>query len=216
MHFQKLYRGIIKAVAIIVLIWSSISGFAQESASEVAASASENSMPLEDPGLIATWLVFLLSYLVFPLTILAVIVGAGFLAYSIVIEGKTELGKFRRFVGALLPLILLSAAIAMRFDSYGAVVEYASSTPLWIRFCGGAVACIVVLELGRQIDEIQNDGIMALYAMLASSVAAFLIWALTAQVLETLGAELLGFVVAGAFHIIFRGLAFFEEKKAGK
>jgi hypothetical protein len=211
MSSQKLHHVIVKVGTTIVLILACVSGFAQE-----IAMAEDTEARLAEAGWIANSLVLLLTYVVFPLTFLAVIVGAGLVAFAIVADGKTEVGKFRRLVGALLPLILLSAAVAMNFDSYRVIVDYASSTSLWMRFGCGAVACIVMLELGRQLDEIQSDGIMALYAMLASSVAAFLIWAFTVQVLQTLGAELLGFVVGGSFHIIFRGHAIFEKKKAGR
>lgn len=165
-------RAFVIAVALFLAVFSQlrVQALAQESAD-----AAENTITYSDPGWLGNVVIWILTYAVFPITVIGIIGATFSLSFGIMSEGKSDVSKFRRGVGAGLPVVLLAFLVVFRPNPEPIVLTLAGNNSLWVQFAYGAAAAIATLEVGKWLDHTTVDALAALNAMWLSTIGAFVI-----------------------------------------
>jgi hypothetical protein len=66
------------------------------------------------------------------------------------------------------------------------------------------------MELGRHLLRSDSDGAAGAYALIVSSLGVFMLWAVMARLLASLNSWLVGLVMGGGLHVVFRGFPISE------
>ena len=153
------------------------------------------------------------SYVLYPLVIIGIFYVIGDMLYMLVSAASNRLGVIRRLTGAVFPWVVLIFMFTMDPNAVEPAREAIKSLDWVIQFIIGAVAALLIMELGKHLMGAGGDGSAALYAMFVSGFGAFLVWMAMQGFLASLHYALLGLVTAGALHVIFRGLPEVERKR---
>ena len=143
------------------------------------------------------------TYVFYPAIVVGVFAYILYLLASLVRDGDgTEV--IRRFVAALLPLVVLVFIVVSDEgpESISGILE--TTRPLFRFFVGAAVGT-ALMEAGKLLLKKDIEVGPALYAFFLSSVGVFLLYSIMIRKLQSMHMILLGLVVAGGLHIIFRG-----------
>jgi hypothetical protein len=144
-------------------------------------------------------------YVLYPLVVIGVFVVIGDMLRMLVAAASDRLGKIRRVTGAILPWVIL----VFLFTVDPTVVD--SLRPLiaklnWLaQLIIGAIIGVLMMEFGKLLMKAEGDGPASLYALVMSGFGAFLVLLIMKGILQSVNFALMGLVVAGAIHVIFRG-----------
>ena len=152
---------------------------------------------------IGTWLTsFFITYL-YPAVVVTVFVSIFLLLIAVIGGAEHFSGRLRRATGALLPLIafimLTAQSDSIALGPFPDVIDIKWQFPI------GMGLGIGLVELGRQLLRADSDGAAGAYALIVSSLGVFMLWAVMARLLATLNPWLIGLVMGGGLHVVFRG-----------
>jgi len=170
--------------------------------------AEESEAYREDYYIERSWfaevLIWIFTYVIFPVAVITLILAAANIAFAIIGKSKSTEGRIRRSVGAGLPVVLLAFMVAFQANAV-AVAQSIFDTSIFMQIGYGAIVAVCILEFGKQIENTQADAIAAIYLMLVSATASFIVWSFTVGILTVFTFAMLGFLIASALHVIFRG-----------
>jgi hypothetical protein len=154
--------------------------------------------------LIGDRLRWLFTIVFYPAIVVGVLLCLLAAAVLLVIAAEGE-ARVRRLTAAVLPFVgLVFVLVPNQLDTAVIVRSLSLVYPLW-RVAIGALAAVLLLELGRFLDRIDSEIGASLYVFLLSLSATFILYTVIERQLGNLHLFLLGTVIAGGFHVIFRG-----------
>lgn len=156
-------------------------------------------------GVIRSIIRWILTYILYPATVVGIFIYIGATIFNIIEEGKGS-GRVRRVTAAALPLVILVFLIVSDDNPndplFGGFFQSLSSP--W-RFVTGAVVGVALMESGRWLLGRDGEIGVSLHTMFLSGLGAFLVWSIIGGQIVSLNSALLGLVVAGGLHVILRG-----------
>lgn len=153
--------------------------------------------------MIAFLLRWVFTYIFYPVIVICMFLSVwGHIIY-IISEGN-DLGRFRRSVGALLPLVFLIFSLTTYSDSNILLSQYLQSIPIYLHVLAGAILGVGIIELGRIASKTDSDAGAAIYALFSSSIGTFLLYCFMKDALSSLNNFLLTALMSGGLYVIFR------------
>jgi TonB family protein len=149
-------------------------------------------------------LTWLFSWLFYPIVVVGIFVYIIWMITRIIIEGKGA-GRIRRSVGAALPLLILVFFVVTGQDKDNPINALFENISQFWRFIIGVCLGIFLMEIGKLLLNIDSEISSSLYALFLSVLGAFLIWSIMGGLLQAINFTLLGLVIAGCLHVVFRG-----------
>lgn len=144
------------------------------------------------------------SYVLYP----AVVIGLfAFIVFSVCLLVLRATGerRIRRLVAAALPIVIL-VFVVIPVEEPGGIGDLLGNLYWFWRFLVGAAAGIGILELGRIFIDSDEEIGPAIYVLFLSGISMFILYSVMEDFLKSLHVVLLGIVVGGGLHVIFRGL----------
>jgi len=144
-------------------------------------------------------------YVLYPLVLVGIFVAIGDMLRMVLSAASDRLGKIRRLTGAVLPWVILVFLFILGSGTTDSARPWIETLSWWHQLVIGAVVGLCVMEIGKLLMRSGGNGTAALYALVVSSLGAFLVWMIMEGILQSVHFALLGLVTAAALHVIFRG-----------
>ena len=155
---------------------------------------------------IAGWLSRFFTTVLYPAVVIAVFASI-FLMLAIIVGKANDLqGGLRRLTGALLPLVALVLVMATHGPPAASPKSAFEALHPSLQFAIGAALGIILMESAKFFLETDSDGAAGAYAVFVASLGGFMLWSVMGGVLQNLNLALLGLVLGGGLHVVFRGL----------
>lgn len=152
-------------------------------------------------GTVVRWV---FTYILYPATIIGVFL---YLLSSVgaIIDDGTKPEKARRITAAGLPLVVLIFLVATGAELDSPIGAFFRDLGVAWAFILGAFTAALLLEVGRWLLSTDSEVAACLQVMFLSGLAAFILWMIIGGHVGDLNIALLGLVVGGGLHVIFRG-----------
>ncbi len=144
-------------------------------------------------------------YLLYPLVVVGIFVVIGDMLRMLVSAASDRLGKIRRVTGAVLPWVILVFLFTVDPNAVDSLRPWIGKLNWLGQLLIGAVVGALMMEFGKLLMKSEGDGPASFYALVLSGFGAFLVLLIMGRILQSLNFALMGLVVAGAVHVIFRG-----------
>lgn len=154
--------------------------------------------------IIGTILGWLFTYILCPVIVIGVFVGL-VAALAILTGALNGALRLRRLVAASLPIVVLVFFVVMSENDPHPVGRALEALGLFGRFAVGAIIGGTLMEVGKRVLRTDNEVAASMYALFLSTLVASLLWAMMGGFVRDLNVVLLGMVIAGGLHVIFRG-----------
>ncbi len=156
---------------------------------------------------------WIFPHLLYPLILIGIFLVIADMLWMLVSASSSRLGKIRRITGALLPWVVLVFVFTVDPTVFDPLKDLIGQVDWLGQLVIGAVSSVLVLEIGKLLMKTEGDGPAALFAVVLSGFGAFIVLVIMKGILESVNFALMGLVVAGAIHVIFRGLPEVDRTK---
>ena len=147
----------------------------------------------------------LFTYVFYPAIVVAIFTYLGWMIFYLVFPAMNRQSRIRRSVAAMLPQVVLVFLFTTDPKSIAFIDDIVARTDPLTRIAAGLIAGIAMLESAHWFMPVQSDVLASTYALFVSCVVAFLLWAFIGGTLSSLNLVLLGFVITGGLHVVYRG-----------
>lgn len=152
---------------------------------------------------VSTILELAFTYFFYPLIFCGIFLCIYFTIRESVGEGEWK-SRVRKLVGAILPFVALVFFVVSKQSGTAFIANFIESYHSVSQFFFGGILGLLLLESGRYIENTEVG--KSVYNMFLSSVGVFILYSAMEGALSSLNTLLLGMIIAGGLHIVFRGL----------
>lgn len=155
---------------------------------------------------------FIFIKILYPITIFFLF-GCIFYIILITIKRQNNKNRIRLIVATVLPLIILIFSLIPTENTTNSIKDLFSSLKPLYRFIIGAITGFIILELGNFFCKKDTEIGIALYVLFLSIINTFILYSIIEGMLNSLHILLLGIIVTGCIHVIFKGIPEFTNSK---
>jgi hypothetical protein len=144
-------------------------------------------------------------YVLYPVVLVGIFLVILDMLYMVVSSARNRMGKIRRLTGAILPWAVLVFLSRLEFTGVESIRPWINTLHWAIQLIAGMIVGILVMEFGKALMKSGGDAAASTYALFLSCFGAFLVWMAMQGFIQSVHFALLGLVISGALHVIFRG-----------
>jgi hypothetical protein len=144
-------------------------------------------------------------HVLYPIVLVGIFLVLIDMLYMVVSSARKKMGKVRRLTGAVLPWAVLVFLSRLEFAGVEALRSWVAALSWSSQLILGGIFGLFIMEFGKVLMKSRGDAAASTYALFLSCFGAFLLWMIMQGLIQSVHFALLGLVVAGALHVIFRG-----------
>jgi len=145
------------------------------------------------------------GYIFYPAIIIGVFIYIFASICNIIEKASGTKSSTRRSTAAILPVIGLVFLYALGGDEKETLRLLLNQMSTVLRFVFGAIIAVFVLEMGKLMLHFDNDIGPSVYILFLSFLGVSIIYCFMGGFFQVIQLILMGAVVAGGLHVIFRG-----------